>query len=185
MKNIEISSELLVSVLIPLIITSSISIITLIVNSIIQLIIEKNKLKLLRYNEIIAYYPKLKSIIVSVISIYNHLEKNCFYSKKKFNLFKYNGKTYEQLQCMFSVETSEISEFNDFYNNITELIKKLNSFWEYMNNKNIPLYNRVLTKRKNKIQYTCFYLINSIEDDNSKKHNKYINKKSFYKLEKN
>lgn len=184
MENYQKMLELLISVLIPLVVTSIISIITLIVNSIMQLTTEKNKFRLLKYNEIVRYYPKLKSIIVSVISIYNHLEENTFYNSKKFNLFELKTKTYDMLSEEFKVQPNQTVEFNNFYNDIMQLIKHIKELWLFMHNKNIPIYNRALIRKKNKIQYSSFHLIKSLNSNNSKKHQKNISKRSFCRFEK-
>ena len=162
----DFDNNLLISTLIPLLISTAISFITLIVNSVLQLYAEKNKLKLLQHNELLEFYPKLKRILVEISIEYNVLKKNKFYKKLKIKSLKKEYLDYTKLQNKINPSNDSMSEFNNFQHNLDVLIKSYCELLEFFNENNMPIYNRKFIKMKNKIQYACFYLENSIEDKN-------------------
>lgn len=141
----------LIGILIPSILSVVVSIITLIVNSILQCNLSNRQYKSKQYEFMHKHYPKIKSILVYISASLQSVENSSLYKAKK--LSDYLGYDWEERRSTLTIEQTQ--QIDDFESNIKNIIGKyidLNVFFE---NNNLPATSRRFQKAINKLQSYC------------------------------
>ena len=149
LKNIQGN---LIGILIPTIITASISVITLIVNSIIQYRINDRQYKSKQYEIMREHYPYLKAKLIDIQSCFENIEHNQLY-QSDFLITEYIGYDWETYRQNLSIE--DIQLVDDFEENIKIAIEVLIVLNQFFDQKNLPTSSRKVQHAINDFQLFC------------------------------
>lgn len=156
--------EDLIGILIPTIITAVLSLLTLIVNSIIQYKINDRQYKSKQYEIMREYYPSLKSNLVKIRCIYQNIENNPLYkskSKSDFVIIKYLKFDWEKFRQ--ELDVNQVQYVDSFEESVQALIKIFIQLNIFFNENNMPTSSKKVRYEINHLQFFCVYF----DDENA------------------
>ncbi len=155
----------LIGIIIPVIISAIMSIVTLIVNSVIQLNIIDRQYKSKQYEIMRENYPKLKSYLINIECCYINIQNNKLY-ESDFALINYIAFDWVKYRSRLNKEVQYVDEFEKEINNLIDNFKKLYNFFEKTN---IPASSKKVNKAINDIQFYCSLISNYPADQKLEK----------------
>lgn len=144
----------LIGIMVPAVLTAIVSVITLVVNSILQYKIYDRQYKSKQYEIMRQHYPSLKSQLIDIQRCFENIECNQLYPPT-FQITKYIGYDWEAYRQNITVE--EIQFVDDFEENIKSAIKVLANLNLFFNDNNLPTSSKKVQYAINDFQIFCSF----------------------------
>lgn len=160
----------LVGILISVIITSATTILTLIINSILQITLSNKQYKNVLYETLRKNYPQVRTYIAKLRLLYSALELNPLYEE---NFSLKNFRNFDWAAYRKTLTNDKIDYIDDFQKDIEAIIdicKKINIFFE---SENLPTASNKVYKKISHLQSFCMAMSSQ---------NKFPNKLKEYNL---
>ena len=145
----------LIGILIPTIITSIISILTLTLNIVIQLWTINRQYKSRQYEIMREQYPKLKSYLIQIQCYYDVIEKNKLYTPN-FSLLNYLSFDWEKERQNISVD--QVNFIDEYEENVKALINSYSILNDFFAENNFPTSSKKVQKEINSLQLFCSHV---------------------------
>lgn len=160
----DIQSDL-VGILITSTITSIISIITLIVNSILQVHLANKQYNSAQYELMRNKYPEIRQWLLSLEIFYLNVENNKLYDEN-FTIKQYLNFDWQSYRV--SLSNDEIESIDSYQKSIVEIINIYRQLNDYFDNNNLPATSKKVQKSIQQLQLYCKYIIISTESNDKK-----------------
>ena len=152
----QIQSDL-VGILIPSIISAIVSIISIFINTLLQLKLSDREYKSEQYKLMRNHYPYLKSILMEISCCYINLENNGLYDNS-FNITDYIY--YDWQLFRKKVPKDKIIFIDDYMNNIKKIVDLFLSLNLFFEKNNLPASYHSVQQGINELQFFCSYIKN-------------------------
>lgn len=143
----------LIGILLPVLITAFVSLVTVLINAVMQIIIQNSKINNEEYKFMQVFYPKIKLLLLEIKLTMQEIESNSIYTDMQTTIRKFINYTKDEVKYRkeHENEIQDIDRFITSINNYSIKIIELNNCLLNNTIPRIPIMHPILKKRINKM----------------------------------
>lgn len=157
----DIQSDL-TGILITLIVTSTVTLISLIINTILQIHLLDKEYKRKQYEIMRENYPLIRNHLTNLYICYKTIEESNLYGES-FKVYEFINLDWNEYRRHLS--TDEVDYVDEFKKNVNEIIEHYNEINKYFEANNFPSTSIKVKKIINELNFYCISTLNSKEPD--------------------
>lgn len=157
----DIQSDL-TGILITLIVTSTVTLISLIINTILQIHLLDKEYKRKQYEIMRENYPLIRNHLTNLYICYKTIEESNLYGES-FKVYEFINLDWNEYRRHLS--TDEVDYVDEFKKNVNEIIEHYNEINKYFEANNFPSTSIKIKKIINELNFYCISTLNSKEPD--------------------